>query len=161
VVKINICPWQCLHFIHTVSEWTCHKCIVPLTSVSIFWCFPCVEFSLRLLKPCAGGNKFIYFTKVWLSDLTLLVHVVQQCFDMIYFQKLSSSPLFQLCLFRVFHPLGKFLRLYKNFHPVHFSILTVLPLTSLITHSPLINISHRAFMLHYCCHFFNHSTSGM
>lgn len=52
----------CLHIIHTVSESMSHKYKVQLTSVSIFWFSPGIEFSLRLPKVYAGDNKVIYFT---------------------------------------------------------------------------------------------------
>jgi hypothetical protein len=56
------CFRRCLHILHTVSESMFQKYIVQLTSVSISWCSPGIEFSLRLLKPYVDDNKAIYFT---------------------------------------------------------------------------------------------------
>lgn len=127
-----------------------HKYIVPLISVSISWCSPGVEFSLRLLKPCAGDNKSIYFVKVCLSDFSLPVHVVQQCFDMICLQTHSSSPLLQLCLFRLFQPLQKFLPIYhKNFppRPLHNPMLTISNTTGSASNSRAVTLSFRTILL--------------
>ena len=149
-----------------------HKYIVPLILVSISWCSPGVEYSLRLLKLSAVDNKSIYFTKNCFSDFSLPVHVVQQCFDMICLQTHASGPLLQLCLFRVFHPLQKFLRLYHKIfapRPLHNPMLALSNTTGsasnlraviLSTHNPLNNIFHRASMPHNCYHSFNPSTSG-
>ena len=65
MILLNIpCVRCCLHFLHTVSESIFNKYKVQLTSVSISWCSPGIEFSLRFLKPCASDNKAIYFTVI-------------------------------------------------------------------------------------------------
>lgn len=67
------CFRRCLHILCTVTESLIHKCVVQLTSISISCYSPGIEFSLRLLKPYAGDNKFISFT---INDRLPLGHLI-------------------------------------------------------------------------------------
>ena len=62
--SVNICPRQCLHILHNVSESMFHKYLVQLMSTPISWCLPCIQSSLRLPESCVGDNQSIYLTKV-------------------------------------------------------------------------------------------------
>ena len=57
MVRVDICPRQCLHIFHTVSKSMFHEYVVQLMSTSISWCLPCVQSSLRLPEPCVGDNE--------------------------------------------------------------------------------------------------------
>ena len=78
VVSVNICPRQCLHILHTVSESMFHKYVFQLMSSPFSWCLPCVQSSFRLPEPCVGDNQSISFTKVnkYLTSVILCTHIL-------------------------------------------------------------------------------------
>jgi len=94
IILLNIPRFRrWLHIIHTVSKSIFHKYIVQLTSVSISWCSPGIEFSLRLLKPYASDNKTIYFA---VSERLPLWHLLPStCGPNIFRYDLSQTTFFQ------------------------------------------------------------------
>ena len=102
VIFLNIpCFRLCLHILPTVSESLFHKCAVQLTSISMFWCSPGIEFSFRLFKPYAGDIKAIYFT---VNDRLPLWHLLPStCGPKIFRYGLFPSTLFQSPIMIVFN----------------------------------------------------------
>lgn len=101
IILLNIpCFRRCLHVLHTVSEPIFDMCIVQLSSVSISWCSPGIEFSLRLLKAYAGDNKVIYFT---VNERLPLWHLLPTTSDPQMFRyDLSPTKLLQSPIMIVF-----------------------------------------------------------
>ena len=121
IARVYICSRQCVHIFHIVSEPLFHKYIVLLMSITISWCFPGVQSSLRLFKPCVGGTKSMHFAKInehFTSDFFFPIPYgpTEMCHD------LSPTTVFQSPTIMMFvslcQPLQEFLRFYHKILPL-------------------------------------------